>query len=257
MPSFISTEITDQTLRITLDNPKALNALNSTLFTELDTAVSRGLEDTEVRGMIITGQGEKAFAAGADISEFPSMDEKQAESLSQRGNLIFSRIAGATKPIIAAVNGFSLGGGCELALSCHIRIASEKAVFGLPEVKLGVIPGYGGTQRLPQLIGRGKAIELILSGRYVKADEALSIGLVNHVVPHGELLTRCEQILSDIYKNSSSAVAFALKACQTSEATAIQLQHEQQLFGKAIASPDGREGVQAFLEKRKPDFQGK
>ncbi len=257
MPTFIESQLSSQTLIITLNNPKALNALNATLLKELDELLQEGLGNPSVRGIIITGQGEKAFAAGADISEFLTMGQTDAETLSKEGNAIFGRIERATKPVIAAVNGYALGGGCELALACHIRLASENALFGQPEVKLGIIPGYGGSQRLPRLIGRGKAIEMIITGNPINATVALEWGLVNEVCPQSKLIDRCLHILSDAYKNSPLAIAYALEACQTSQVNDNHIQVEEKLFGLAMASEDAKEGISAFLEKRKPNFSGK
>ena len=256
MPTFIESQLSSQTLIITLNNPKALNALNATLLKELDEVVQEGLGNPTVRGIIITGQGKKAFAAGADISEFLTMGQTDAETLSKKGNAIYCRIERATKPVIAAVNGYALGGGCELALACHMRLASENALFGQPEVKLGIIPGYGGSQRLPRLIGRGKAIEMIITGNPINASKAQELGLVNEVCPQEELIDRCLQILSEAYKNSPLAIAYALEACQTTQVSDEHIQVEEKLFGLAMDTEDAKEGVSAFLEKRKPQFSG-
>ncbi|MEM6632162.1 MAG: enoyl-CoA hydratase-related protein [Bacteroidota bacterium] len=257
MSSFIISEKQSNTQLITLNNPKALNALNSTLLVELREALELALNDEQVKGIVLTGKGEKAFAAGADISEFPSFGAKEAEELSEKGQSLFQFIEQAPKPIIAAVNGYALGGGCELALACHMRVASENARFGLPEVKLGIIPGYGGTQRLPLLVGMGKAIEIIITGTPIDAAEALRIGLVNAVCPLPELLDRSIGILAQSYRNSPLAVAYALQAVQTASAPETGYHIERKLFGQAMASKDAKEGVNAFLEKRAPHFTGK
>ena len=257
MASYILSDKRSETQIITLNNPKALNALNSTLLTELREALEHALADEEVKGIILMGSGEKAFAAGADISEFLSFGAKEAEELSENGHSLFDFIEQASKPIVAAVNGYALGGGCELAIACHMRVASENAKFGLPEVKLGIIPGYGGTQRLPLLVGKGKATEMIITGTPIDAQEALRVGLVNAVCPLPELLDRALAILSQAYKNSPLAVAHALKAVHTASAPEEGYILERKLFGQAMASEDAKEGVKAFLEKRKANFKGK
>ncbi len=193
-------------LLITLNRPDKLNALNAATIEDIRTAVQRAQDDPEVRGIILTGSGEKAFVAGADIAELTKLDEISARRASERGQEAFCMIEESSKPVIAAVNGFALGGGCELAMACHIRVAAENARFGQPEVNLGLIPGYGGTQRLAQLVGKGKAIELLLTADMVKADEALRLGLVNHVVPQAELLGFCRQLLTRILTKAPLAV---------------------------------------------------
>ena len=257
MATYILSEKKSDTQIITLNNPKALNALNSTLLAELREALEKALLDDQVKGIVLTGQGEKAFAAGADISEFLSFGAKEAEELSQKGHSLFDFIERAPKPIIAAVNGYALGGGCELAMACHMRVASENARFGLPEVKLGIIPGYGGTQRLPLLVGRGKATEMIITGTPIDANEAMRIGLVNAVCPLSRLLDQAIGILTQAYGNSPLAIAYALQAIQTASVPEKGYRIEQKLFGQAMESEDAKEGVKAFLEKRKANFTGK
>lgn len=242
------------TCHITLNRPKALNALNSGLFSELDQAIDAFLADKNLKGAIITGEGEKAFAAGADITEFSSLDAKQGQELSQRGQDVFFKIEQSTKPIIAAVNGFALGGGCELAMSCHMRVASDNALFGQPEVKLGLLPGYGATQRLVRYIGRAKATELLITADMIGAEEAKSLGLVNYVTTREELIAKCENILAKAYKQSPNAIALTLRAIDKGEESRAGYQLESELFGEAIVSEEAAEGVAAFMEKRKPNF---
>lgn len=248
----------DQTLIITINRPKALNALNKSVLENLSQVLDHLEDNDEVKGAIITGSGEKAFVAGADISELAKLDVPAAEAVGRYGQNLFRRIEGFSKPIIAAVNGFALGGGCELCMSCHIRVASENARFGQPEVNLGVIAGYGGTQRLTQLIGRSKATELLITADMIKAPEALSLGLVNYVVPMEELIGKCQEILGKAYQKSPLAVALTLNAIQAGlYDPEAGYETEVKNFGIAIASEDGKEGTQAFMEKRKPNFTGK
>ena len=243
---------------VTVNRPKVLNALNTPTWKDLRTAFEDARDDTAVRGVILTGAG-KAFIAGADISELARVTAFEAEQSSRFGQGVLDLIEDLGKPVIAAVNGFALGGGCETAMACTIRIAVETAKFGQPEVKLGLVPGGGGTQRLPRLIGKGRALQLILSGEMISAQEAYRIGLVNEVVPAAELITRAETILNKIASNAPIAVKLALetanKGLETSQDEGLLL--EASYFGLCAATADKKEGATAFLEKRPPRFQGR
>lgn len=242
--------------RITIAREAKLNALNKTTLAELHDAITTALASDTVRGIVLTGAGEKAFVAGADIAEFASFNADQGRAMARDGQAsVFDLIHHAAKPIVAAINGFALGGGLELALACHIRIAASHAKLGLPEVSLGLIPGYGGTQRLSQLVGRGRALELILTGDMITAGEALEWGAVNLVVEPAELLAKAESILRRISSRSPSAVAAAIKAINAGlGGTRVGFDAEIELFGQCFDTPDFKEGVAAFLEKRKPNF---
>ena len=243
---------------ITINRPEKLNALNKATLTELDAAVASALKDSSVAGIIITGAGEKAFVAGADISEFTGISVEEGKALSQNGQDIFERIEKGSKPVIAAVNGFALGGGCELAMACHIRVASENALFGQPEVNLGLIPGYGGTQRMIQLIGKGKAAELLMTADMVKAPEALNLGLVNHVTSSEELLPKCVEILEKIKGKSPIAIGEIINCVNAYfEDGTNGFDIEVNQFSNCVATEDFKEGTSAFLEKRKANFPGK
>jgi enoyl-CoA hydratase len=242
---------------ITINRPDKLNALNKTVFDELNIALDELERDPALRSAIITGAGPKAFVAGADISEFNSISKDQAMNLSQNGQDTFFRIENSSKPVVAAVNGFALGGGCELAMACHFRVASDNAKFGQPEVNLGLIPGYGGTQRLTQLIGKGRAIELLISANMIDANTALQYGLVNYVVSQEELLPKTKTLLQLINSKAPLAVAACIRAANAvfDEATdgyALEVKE----FGNAFATEDMKEGTSAFLEKRKANFKG-
>ncbi|MBK9421720.1 MAG: enoyl-CoA hydratase/isomerase family protein [Flavobacteriales bacterium] len=241
---------------ITINRPDQLNALNSATIGELDQALNHAQADKAVRVLIITGSGPKAFVAGADIKEFAHFSVEEGKMLSAEGHKqLFDHVEHFEKPVIAAVNGFALGGGLELAMSCHFRVASDNARMGLPETSLGVIPGYGGTQRLARLVGKGKAMEMIFTAGMIKADEALQWGLVNHVVPQAELLTKCNELAAAIMKNSPTALASAIRAVNAGyEPGANGMQREIEEFGKCFGTPDFIEGTGAFLEKRKPVF---
>ncbi len=243
---------------LSINRPKALNALNAGVFTDLDAFFAMIRTDKTVKAVIITGVGEKAFAAGADITEFLGMSVEDGSNLSKKGMDTFAIIENFPKPVIAAVNGFSLGGGNELAMSCHFIVASEKARFGQPEVNLGLITGYGGTQRLTRYIGRAKALELLLTGDMIGADEAKSLGLVNHVVEHGQEVEKSVEILKKIISKSPYAISKMIEAVNAfSDKTKDGFEVEYNNFGKTIGSHDGQEGAKAFLEKRKPIFKGK
>lgn len=241
---------------ITIDRPKKLNALNKATIKELHDAFVTLDEDNDIRVIIITGSGEKAFVAGADISEFADFDAKQGKNLAAKGQKeLFDLVAELSTPVIAAVNGFALGGGLELAMASHIRVASGNAKMGLPEVSLGLIPGYGGTQRLPQLVGKGRALEMITTGGMITADQALSYGLVNHVVSQEELLSFCEDLGSKIARNSPMAIGAAIKAVNANYKESVNgFQVEIDAFGNCFGTADFEEGTTAFLEKRKPSF---
>ncbi|HLT53844.1 MAG TPA: enoyl-CoA hydratase-related protein [Flavobacteriaceae bacterium] len=243
---------------ITINRPNKLNALNKATIQELHEALDAANKDKNVKVILLTGSGEKAFVAGADISEFAHFDVENGGKLAAKGqDLLFSFIEQLSTPVIAAVNGFALGGGLELAMSCHIRVASNNAKMGLPETSLGVIPGYGGTQRLPQLIGKGRAMELIMTAGMIDAATALNYGLVNHVVPQEELLEFCEGIASKIMRNSSMAIAAAIRAVNANfEAGVNGYNTEIEEFGNCFGTADFKEGTTAFLEKRKADFPG-
>ncbi len=247
------------TAYVTVNRPKVLNALNQRTWTDLRTAFEDARDDATVRGVIVTGAGDKAFIAGADISELAQITAVEAESSTRKGQAVLDLIENLGKPVIAAVNGFALGGGCETAMACTIRVASENAKFGQPEVRLGIIPGAGGTQRLPRLVGKGRALQLILSGEIISAQEAYRIGLVNEVVPSSDLITRAESILAQINSNAPLAVKFSLEAVnqglETSQSEGLLL--EASLFAICAASEDKREGTSAFLEKRAPQFHGR
>lgn len=243
---------------ITINRPDKLNALNKDVFTDLNTALDEIESNPEIKSVIITGSGPKAFVAGADISEFNSLNKEQAKALAKRGQDIFARIENSSKPIVAAVNGFALGGGCELAMSCHFRVASENAKFGQPEVNLGLIPGYGGTQRLVQLIGKGKAMELLMSAHMIDAKEAKELGLVNYVTTTDTLLEHTRKILDVINSKAPLAVAGCIKAANAVFNESIDgFTLEIEEFGNTFDTEDMKEGVTAFLEKRKADFKGK
>ncbi len=241
---------------ITIDRPNKLNALNKATIKELHDAFVTLDDDQDIRAIIITGRGEKAFVAGADISEFADFDASQGKDLAAKGQQeLFDLVAGLSTPVIAAVNGFALGGGLELAMASHIRVASTNAKMGLPEVSLGLIPGYGGTQRLPQLVGKGKALEMITTGGMITADEAHSYGLVNHVVSQEELLSFCEDLGNKIARNSPSAIGAAIKAVNANYDTSVNgFEVEIEAFGNCFGTEDFEEGTSAFLEKRKPNF---
>lgn len=243
---------------ITINRPDKLNALNKTVMEELSAAVDEILNNPEIRSAIITGAGAKSFVAGADISEFIGLSKEQGMALAKKGQDTFFKIENCPKPIVAAVNGFALGGGCELAMSCHFRLASDNAKFGQPEVNLGLIPGYGGTQRLTQLIGKGRSIELLISANMIDANTALQYGLVNHVLPQEELLNKAKAILELINSKAPIAVAGCIK---TANAVFDESQNgfetEIKEFGNCFDTEDMKEGTSAFLEKRKAIFRGK
>lgn len=243
---------------ITINRPDQLNALNRETIGELDSALSEADADKSVRVLIITGSGAKAFVAGADIKEFAHFSVPEGKALSADGQKkLFNHVENMSKPVIAAVNGFALGGGLELAMSCHFRVASDNARMGLPEVSLGVIPGYGGTQRLARLVGKGKAMEMIMTAGMIKADEALQWGLVNHVVPQADLLAKCNELATAITKNSPTALAAAIRAVNAGyEPGADGMQREIEEFGKCFGTADFKEGTSAFMEKRKAVFKG-
>jgi enoyl-CoA hydratase len=244
---------------VTVNRPKVLNALNTPTWEDLRTAFEKARDDATVRGVVLTGSGDKAFIAGADIGELAHVTAFEAEQSSRFGQEVLDLIENLGKPVIAAVNGFALGGGCETAMACTIRIAADTAKFGQPEVTLGLVPGGGGTQRLPRLVGKGRALQLILSGEMISAQEAYRIGLVNEVVAPADLIAHAEAILSKISANAPIAVKFALEAAnkglETSQSGGLLL--EASYFGLCAATEDKKEGTTAFLEKRAPQFQGR
>ena len=257
MYNTLLTNLENGIFTITINRPDKLNALNREVMNDLNNVMDEVYKNAEIKSVIITGAGEKAFVAGADISEFSGLSQQEGMALAKRGQDIFFKIENSPKPIIAAVNGFALGGGCELAMACHIRIASDNAKFGQPEVNLGLIPGYGGTQRLTMLIGKGKAMEFLLTGNMIDATNALQSGLVNYVVPQDQLLLKAKEILTTINSKAPIAIAKCINAVNHSY-TGIK-GYEQEIFGfsECFITEDVKEGTAAFLEKRKPNFKGK
>ena len=248
----------NQIAYITVARPKVLNALNSATIAELNQAFSMVKDDDDLRVAILTGEGEKAFIAGADINELATQGPVQGKEYAQRGQAVLDLIESCGKPVIACVNGFALGGGCEVAMACTLRLASDNAKFGQPEVKLGIIPGYGGTQRLPRLVGKGRALQVLLSGEMITAQEAYRIGLVNEIVPLGELLPRAEALAAKIMANGPLACKYVIEAVNKGMEMTLQegLFLEASLFGVCCATEDKNEGTKAFLEKRAPQFKG-
>lgn len=244
---------------ITINRASKLNALNKKTLEELNQSFLSAFADNEVKAIILTGDGEKAFVAGADISEFASFSIEQGKELSAIGHKsVFDLIENSPKPVIAAINGFALGGGLELAMSCHIRVASDNAKMGLPEVGLGVIPGYGGTQRLAQLIGKGRAMEMVMTADMINATDAHRMGLVNHVTTQDMLIAKCEEIISKIQTKSSVAISHAIRAINAGFTDGVNgFNVEIEEFGKCFGTEDFKEGTTAFVEKRKPNFPGK
>jgi enoyl-CoA hydratase len=260
----LQTSLDNGIFTITVNRPEKLNALNKTVFEELNKALDEINSNTAIQSVIITGAGAKAFVAGADISEFNGLSKEEAKTLSQKGQDTFFRIENSPKPIIAAVNGFALGGGCELAMACHFRIASDNAKFGQPEVNLGLIPGYGGTQRLTTLIGKGRSIELLITANMIDAATALQYGLVNYVVPQAELLTKAKAILELVNSKAPIAVAKCIECANLAEGSGNGVRnihngfaHEVNSFADSFDTQDRKEGAAAFLEKRKANFTGK
>jgi enoyl-CoA hydratase len=255
----LQTELVDNILLVTINRPEKLNALNKQTVNDLADVVKYAGETKEVRGVILTGSGEKAFVAGADISEFSGLSREDAEQLARNGHAnLFDAIEHSSKPFIAAINGFALGGGLELAMACHIRIASNNARLGLPEVTLGLIPGYGGTQRLTQLVGKGRALELIATADMITAEKAERMGLVNYAVPAEELIGKAKEILNKIRLRAPLAVAAAIKATNAvGQHNTDGYDVEINAFADCFNTSDFQEGVSAFLEKRAPNFQGR
>jgi enoyl-CoA hydratase len=258
MYTSLLTELKNGIFTMTINRADKLNALNQSVIDDLDAAMDEIYQNPEIRSAILTGAGSKAFVAGADISEFLALDKNQGAALSKKGQDVFFRIENAPKPVIAAVNGFALGGGCELSMACHFRICSENAKFGQPEVNLGLIPGYGGTQRLAQLVGKGRAMELLLSGKLIDAATALRYGLVNEVVPQEGLLNLAHSILENINSKAPKAVSYCIQGINFAFAGARPKVYdwESEMFGACCGTEDMKEGVRAFLEKRKPVFKG-
>lgn len=285
----LHTDVSDRILTVTIDRPDKLNALNKTVMKELKEVVDEIYENKDISSAIITGAGQKAFVAGADISEFMGLTKEEGQALSAYGHNLFFRIASSPKPIAAAINGFALGGGCELAMACHFRLCVQTAKFGQPEVNLGLIPGYGGTQRLVQLVGKGRALEIMLSGRMVEATEAHVMGLVNYIVTEqDELLTKTRELLSIINEKAPLAVARVIECANIAAGDGVAFSGpdgweadpfggdaaesevkaddgievwngfvlEQEAFGECFGTEDMKEGAMAFLEKRKPVFRG-
>ncbi|HEX5634750.1 MAG TPA: enoyl-CoA hydratase-related protein [Gemmatimonadales bacterium] len=252
-------DVADGIARLTVNRPDKLNALNGTVIRELGEAASALDADASVRGVILTGAGPKAFVAGADIGELSDQGPIDGKARAQVGQRVFRQFEQMTKPVIAAVNGFALGGGCELAMACHLRVAAEHAKFGQPEVKLGLGPGYGGTVRLPRLVGRGRALELLLTGAMIDAPEAYRIGLVNRVVPADRLLPETEALLRSMIENAPLALRLVLEAVDAGSGMGLEdaLLLEANHFGLASSTEDMREGTSAFLAKRKPAFKGR
>ncbi|MEJ7822925.1 MAG: enoyl-CoA hydratase-related protein [Chitinophagaceae bacterium] len=257
MHNTLSTNLENGIFTITINRPDKMNALNQDVMSDLNNAMDEVYKNPEIKSVIVTGSGNKAFVAGADISEFSGLSQQQGMALAKKGQDIFFKIENSPKPVIAAVNGFALGAGCELAMACHMRVASENAKFGQPEVNLGLIPGYGGTQRLTLLVGKGKALELLLTGNMMDAPAALQLGLVNYVVTQDELLNKAKEILITINSKAPVAVAKCINAANHAH-TGIK-GYEQEIFGfgECFATEDVKEGTAAFLEKRKPNFKGK
>lgn len=252
------TDLTNGIFTITINRPDKLNALNQQVMADLDNVMNEVYLNPDIKSAIITGAGPKAFVAGADISEFSGASVEEGKALAAKGQNIFFKIERSPKPVIACVNGFALGGGCELAMSCHFRLASENAKFGQPEVNLGLIPGYGGTQRLVQLIGKGRALELLMSAGMIDANTALQLGLVNYVVPQDELITKAKSILELINTKAPIAIAKCIESAnavfdETKDGYAVEVT----AFGDCFATEDMKEGTTAFLEKRKATFTGK
>lgn len=249
-------KIQDRVNIISINRPEKLNALNIETFSEIDHAIKSSVANSDVRIIIITGVGDKAFVAGADIKEFVNFTMEQGFELSESGHKILTEtIENCPKPIIAAINGYALGGGLEIAMACHLRVASENSKMGLPEVSLGVIPGYGGTQRLPQLIGKGRALEMILTGRMIGAEEALGFGLINYKTSVDELMSFTNDLASKILLNSSNAIKNAIKSVNANFANEINgFEVEMNEFSKCFESKEFKEGTTAFLNKRKPNF---
>jgi enoyl-CoA hydratase len=259
MYNTIITNLENNICTIIINRPDKLNALNKDVITELSAALDEVYNNAEIRSAIITGAGPKAFVAGADITEFLTLDAAGGKELAQKGqDMVFNKIEHSPKPVIAAVNGFALGGGCELAMACHFRLCSENAKFGQPEVNLGLIPGYGGTQRLTQLVGKGRAMEMLMSANMIDANTALQYGLVNYVVPAEELLNKAKAILETINSKAPLAVAACIKAANAVfDETQNGYQTEIDAFGDCFVTEDMKEGTTAFLEKRKAEFKGK
>jgi enoyl-CoA hydratase len=252
----LSTELLGAIYIITINRPEKLNALNKTVIGELGEAVTEVYENTMIRAAIITGSGNKAFAAGADIRGFAGLTKEEGMALAKQGLDVFFRIENSPKPIVAAVNGFALGGGCELAMACHFRICSETAQFGQPEISLGLIPGYGGTQRLTKYIGKGAAMEAMLTGNMISAALALQYGLVNHITTPEELLNKTKSVLSQIVSKAPLAIAKCITAINAATENVDGYALETSLFGECFATEDMKEGTTAFLEKRQPVFKG-
>lgn len=259
MSEFIRVESKEQIAVVTIDRQDKLNALNAQVVEELGSVLARVGADAEVRGVILTGAGEKAFVAGADIGVLAKMDPQAGVEISRQGQRVFAEIERLGKPVLAAVGGFALGGGCELAMACHLRIASENAVFGLPEVGLGIIPGYGGTVRLARLVGLGRALEMTLTGDMVKAERAREMGLVSSVVPRAELMDEAMALMGRIVSKGPVALRLAMESVYDGldSGFAEAMRHESALFGLLASTEDMAEGMGAFLEKRKADFKGR
>jgi len=260
MYTTLITTLIDGIFTITINRPEKLNALNTTVFLELDKAIDEVYNTAEIKSAIITGAGTKAFVAGADINEFAGLSKQQAMAISKKGQDVFFKIENCKKPIVAAVNGFALGGGCELAMACHFRLASDNAKFGQPEVNLGLLPGYGGTQRLTQLVGKGKSMELQMTAALVDATEALRLGLINHLTTPENLLVKTIEILKVIQSKAPIAIGKVIECINiavVNETGKSGYDKEVQAFGECFATEDMIEGTTAFLEKRKANFIGK